>query len=146
MFEDQENESANVFWPGYVDATTNLALNLLFLLTVMTSAVFMFALEMGRSTLDNASKAPQIMAQETSKGPDQSEQIVALQLEIAQLKEQLEAKRQERTKKTHAASLTEASPGDGLKKFTTKDFEVIVQFQDDAIALSPKERRQVMSR
>ena len=42
------NDGSDIFWPGYVDATTNLILNLLFLLTILIVAVFMFALEMGR--------------------------------------------------------------------------------------------------
>jgi len=45
-----DNDGSDIFWPGYVDATTNLILNLLFLLTILIVAVFMFALELGRST------------------------------------------------------------------------------------------------
>ena len=44
-----DEDGSNIFWPGYVDATTNLVLNLLFLLTIMIVAVFMFALELGRA-------------------------------------------------------------------------------------------------
>jgi hypothetical protein len=43
-------DGSDIFWPGYVDATTNLILNLLFLLTILMVAVFMFALELGRSS------------------------------------------------------------------------------------------------
>lgn len=45
-----DSDGSDIFWPGYVDATTNLILNLLFLLTILIVAVFMFALELGRST------------------------------------------------------------------------------------------------
>jgi hypothetical protein len=45
-----ENDGSDIFWPGYVDATTNLILNLLFLLTILIVAVFMFALELGRTS------------------------------------------------------------------------------------------------
>lgn len=45
-----DNDGSDIFWPGYVDATTNLILNLLFLLTILIVAVFMFALELGRSS------------------------------------------------------------------------------------------------
>ncbi len=45
-----DNDGSDIFWPGYVDATTNLILNLLFLLTILIIAVFMFALELGRSS------------------------------------------------------------------------------------------------
>ncbi len=46
----EDNDGSDIFWPGYVDATTNLILNLLFLLTILMVAVFMFALELGRTT------------------------------------------------------------------------------------------------
>ncbi|MEI8363079.1 MAG: hypothetical protein WCG35_07650, partial [Betaproteobacteria bacterium] len=41
-------DGSDIFWPGYVDAVTNLVLNLLFMLTIMIVAVFMFALELSR--------------------------------------------------------------------------------------------------
>ncbi len=47
--ESSSDDGSDIFWPGYVDAVTNLVLNLLFLLTIMTVAVFMFALELGRA-------------------------------------------------------------------------------------------------
>ena len=46
-----EETSADTFWPGYVDAVTNLVLNLLFVVIIMTMAVFVFALEMGKRQL-----------------------------------------------------------------------------------------------
>lgn len=57
-FENNNNDGSDNFWPGYVDAVTNLVLNLLFLLTIMTVAVFMFALELGRASLGGAGKTP----------------------------------------------------------------------------------------
>lgn len=47
--DGNSEDGSDIFWPGYVDAVTNLVLNLLFLLTIMTTAVFMFALELGRA-------------------------------------------------------------------------------------------------
>ena len=46
--QEENEDSSAIFWPGYVDATTNLILNLLFLLTILIIAVFMFALELGK--------------------------------------------------------------------------------------------------
>ncbi len=53
-----DNDGSDIFWPGYVDATTNLILNLLFLLTILIVAVFMFALELGRSSPIEQEKLP----------------------------------------------------------------------------------------
>ncbi|MDT8318282.1 MAG: hypothetical protein RQ824_09895 [bacterium] len=52
------NDGSDIFWPGYVDATTNLILNLLFLLTILIVAVFMFALELGRSSKIHVENPP----------------------------------------------------------------------------------------
>ena len=56
--DNQDNDGSDIFWPGYVDAVTNLVLNLLFLLTIMTVAVFMFALELGRASLGGSGNTP----------------------------------------------------------------------------------------
>ncbi|MCB5188834.1 hypothetical protein LG200_12560 [Methylobacillus caricis] len=48
MQVDNEQEDGGIFWPGYVDAVSNLVLNLLFVVVIMTIAVFIFAMELGR--------------------------------------------------------------------------------------------------
>ncbi len=53
-----DNDGSDIFWPGYVDATTNLILNLLFLLTILIVAVFMFALELGRTSPGGTPEIP----------------------------------------------------------------------------------------
>jgi hypothetical protein len=58
--ERNSDDGSDIFWPGYVDAVTNLVLNLLFLLTIMTVAVFMFALELGRAKPGDQGVAVQI--------------------------------------------------------------------------------------
>lgn len=45
---DNDQDDAGIFWPGYVDAVSNLVLNLLFVVVIMTIAVFIFAMELGR--------------------------------------------------------------------------------------------------
>lgn len=62
-----DNDGSDIFWPGYVDAVTNLVLNLLFLLTIMTVAVFMFALELGRASKGGPETLP---ATSTKKDAD----------------------------------------------------------------------------
>lgn len=46
MTNDGNNDG--IFWPGYVDAISNLVLNLLFVVAILTIAVFLFAIELGR--------------------------------------------------------------------------------------------------
>lgn len=59
---DDANANAETFWPGYVDAVTNLVLNLLFVVVIMTVAVFMFAMELGRMQPIPKSEAPEVSA------------------------------------------------------------------------------------
>ena len=43
-----DGDGSDIFWPGYVDAISNLVLNLLFVVAILTIAVFLFAIELGR--------------------------------------------------------------------------------------------------
>jgi outer membrane protein OmpA-like peptidoglycan-associated protein len=43
-----DGHDSDNFWPGYVDAISNLVLNLLFVVAILTMAVFLFAIELGR--------------------------------------------------------------------------------------------------
>jgi hypothetical protein len=145
-----DNDGSNIFWPGYVDATTNLALNLLFLLTIMITAVFMFALEMGRSSVD-IPKNQQIQEVEmTSKAkPDSIEQIITLKLEIQRLNKMLAQKKLQDVnpgglEKTYDATSSEPKPLQGLDQTHASDFEIVVRFKDEAIALTADERARLL--
>jgi hypothetical protein len=145
-----DNDGSNIFWPGYVDATTNLALNLLFLLTIMITAVFMFALEMGRSSVD-IPKNQQIQEVEmTSKAKSDSiEQIITLKLEIQRLNKMLAQKKLQDVnpgglEKTYDATSSEPKPLQGLDQTHASDFEIVVRFKDEAIALTADERARLL--
>jgi hypothetical protein len=145
-----DNDGSNIFWPGYVDATTNLALNLLFLLTIMITAVFMFALEMGRSSVD-IPKNQQIQEVEmTSKAKSDSiEQIITLKLEIQRLNKMLAQKELQDVnpgglEKTYDATSSEPKPLQGLDQTHASDFEIVVRFKDEAIALTADERARLL--
>ena len=87
---NEDSDGSEIFWPGYVDATTNLALNLLFLLTIMMTAVFMFALEMGRASTVKTDKPEKMEIGAVLKPPiDAVEEIITLRLEIQRLNKML---------------------------------------------------------
>jgi hypothetical protein len=146
----EESDGSEIFWPGYVDATTNLALNLLFLLTIMITAVFMFALEMGRNSLDAEEKPQNQEVQIVTKDkPDQVEQIVTLKLEIQRLNKMLAQQDSQNVKpggleKSVNATLEELKPQHGLDYAQSIDFEVIIHFRDEAIALKSEERKTLL--
>jgi len=146
-----DSDSSNTFWPGYVDATTNLALNLLFLLTVMVTAVFMFALEMGRASMDSSDDPQKQKITVVSREQvDQVEQIVMLKLEIQRLNKMLAQKEPQTERpggleKTVDATLQEKKPLEGLDRANERDFEIVVHFRDEAIALKPEERDKLLA-
>lgn len=90
-FDNEKNDGSDIFWPGYVDAVTNLVLNLLFLLTIMTVAVFMFALELGRASLGGAGKTPvdTIKAESESAPITSADSIKEREAAVAALKKQV---------------------------------------------------------
>jgi hypothetical protein len=145
-----DNDGSNIFWPGYVDATTNLALNLLFLLTIMITAVFMFALEMGRSSVDIPKNPHQQEVNTASNSKDDHiEQIVTLKLEIQRLNKMLAQQELQDVnpgglEKTYDATSSEPKPLQGLDQTHASDFEIVVRFKDEAIALTPDERARLL--
>lgn len=145
-----DSDGSNIFWPGYVDATTNLALNLLFLLTVMITAVFMFALEMGRASLDGSDDPQkQKVTTVSTETVDAVEEIVALKLEIHRLNKMLAQQNPQDVRpggleKKIEATRDEPKPLEGLESAAARDFEIVVHFKDEAIDLQPEEREQLL--
>ena len=153
MSMDENNDTSdgsNTFWPGYVDAVTNLVLNLLFLLTIMTVAVFMFALELGRASLGGSGKTP-VPAAKSVQGKaaldpvkDKSEMVAALNKENAALKREIQLLNQRVTPNGSPAKVVTASaplpqPKKGVEIIMGVDGEVIVRFTDDAVGMTPPE-------
>jgi hypothetical protein len=116
----------------------------------MITAVFMFALEMGRSSVD-IPKNQQIQEVEmTSKAKSDSiEQIITLKLEIQRLNKMLAQKKLQDVnpgglEKTYDATSSEPKPLQGLDQTHASDFEIVVRFKDEAIALTADERARLL--
>jgi hypothetical protein len=139
----EDNDGSDIFWPGYVDATTNLILNLLFLLTILIVAVFMFALELGRSSpKQGAAEKPPIVAAKLAAEAviDPVQENIALKHEIARLKKMLGQKAPAGgLVKTVAATVNAPKARNGVDKTLASDFEIEVRFTDEAIAFTPAE-------
>lgn len=147
-----DSDGSDVFWPGYVDAVTNLVLNLLFLLTIMTVAVFMFALELGRASKGGADKPPvaatKHAAEAVPKGAtDPVKENIALKREIQRLNMELaqrvppnvQPRQRGGLVKTVDVTSTMPKPQDGLDKSLATDLEILVRFKDEAVVLTPAE-------
>ncbi len=145
-----DSDGSDIFWPGYVDAVTNLVLNLLFLLTIMTVAVFMFALELGRASLGGPEKTPAASAKPEAKAAskpaaDPAKENIALKREIQRLNMQLAQQTARKTpsgvlEKTVDVTSRVPAPLNRIDKtLATSDTDIVVRFKDDAVAFTPAE-------
>ena len=145
-----DSDGSDIFWPGYVDAVTNLVLNLLFLLTIMTVAVFMFALELGRSSTGGPGKTPVVSEKTDAKTVtkatiDPVRENRELKLEIQRLQQQLAQKTYPKThpgvvEKTTEATTTVPVPQNRIEKTVApSDTDIVVRFSDEAVTLTPAE-------
>lgn len=141
-----DSDGSDTFWPGYVDAVTNLVLNLLFLLTIMTVAVFMFALELGRASKGGPSKPSELKQTAVTAPIDPARENLELKREIARLSAivaQRDDKAGVQAKEVEVTSVV-AKPQAGVNRMLADDAEVQVRFRDDAVAFTPAEREQVL--
>ncbi|BCM26287.1 hypothetical protein [Methyloradius palustris] len=160
---DSDNDGgADIFWPGYVDAVTNLVLNLLFVVVIMTVAVFIFAMELGRRSKVPPSPTPQAEQQKPAETPQTpvttpdaaklQKQVDALLQQVADLKdkehdaqrlqEELAALQQDTAPgkrgphKVVKGSVRSDEPVSAIDKITGG---LVVDFNDDAVTLSDEE-------
>ena len=145
-----DNDGSDIFWPGYVDAVTNLVLNLLFLLTIMIVAVFMFALELGRASSGGPGKTTVVSTKQDAKVAskaviDPAKENVALKREIQRLNMQLAQQSAQKSQsrvaaKTVDVTSTPPKPDNGLDTtLAASDTDILVRFIDDAVAFTPVE-------
>ncbi|HNU67137.1 MAG: hypothetical protein V9G21_02460 [Methylotenera sp.] len=153
--ETSQEDGADIFWPGYVDAIANLVLNLLFMLTIMIVAVFMFALELSRHkensaavTAAESSLPTPVAALETENRQTQVNEIVQQKdAQIQQLQQQLQAAQQQALvkntisgkQKVVIAKTPLPQPDKELERTADSGSGVVVSFENDAVTLSSSE-------
>ncbi len=142
-----DDDGSDIFWPGYVDATTNLILNLLFLLTILIVAVFMFALELGRTSPKQANNQNKQEAEVVSRTPDPMAENIALKREVERLRLMLEQKGPQEVQsglaKSVDATVANPRPQNGLDRAIIGDFDIVVRFKEEAIDFTTEERREL---
>ncbi len=130
-----DNDGSDIFWPGYVDAVTNLVLNLLFLLTIMTVAVFMFALELGRASHEGPGKAPVVSTRKDTEvvskaATDPVKENIALKLELERLKMKLAQREAQAAPARHPdAPVQSVQPPQSVKPVQPKPQEILPSAQ-----------------
>lgn len=158
------SEENNSFWPGYVDAISNLVLSLLFLVAILTISVFMFAMELGRrqaavahGSHELAARKSVVARQVETPTVAAAEQKSALESEIKSLKKELKALKQSSEK--HSVALAEDSghrasetprkyltasekahaPEKDIAKIQPRPSGIVIVFAPDAVALTGAE-------
>ena len=140
-----EGDGSDIFWPGYVDAVTNLVLNLLFLLTIMTVAVFMFAMELGRQNHTPTEAVTDIQSTPNLPKTDEAE-IKELRKQVKALKQEVQAANELiLPQKMLSASSSPPKPEKSVDKTSLSGGGLIVRFTDEAVALSPAEAEKLRS-
>ena len=142
-----DSDGSDVFWPGYVDAVTNLVLNLLFLLTIMTVAVFMFALELGRSSAGKSAAVPtkQDTKAVSKAASDPVKENIALKREIQRLNLLLAQKVSQKelsgvVEKNIDVTSNVPKPLNRLDKTrAASDTDIVVRFTDEAVSFTAAE-------
>ena len=139
MALEGNNDGTDVFWPGYVDAVTNLVLNLLFLLTIMTVAVFMFALELGRQHKTTEAPATQSAESPVSASSPATE-VAELRKQLEQLKrEAQQANELNVPQKVVEASSEVPQPQKSVERSNASGGAIVVKFADAAVMLTDAE-------
>lgn len=141
------DDNSEVFWPGYVDAVTNLVLSLLFLLTIMTVAVFMFALELGKKKYEHAVPvlpSPVVdITRMDNNSVEQEAKREALKKEISELQEQSRQLQNEIAgrQKVIEATAKVKEPDKRVRESALAGGGVVVRFAADAVSFAEDEER-----
>jgi small-conductance mechanosensitive channel len=155
MEHDGASDGSDIFWPGYVDAVTNLVLNLLFVLTIMIIAVFMFAIALSRHTNEKPAPSAQQQTVENAESIDptsstnevikaKDEQIESLTKTLAALKQEAQIKNSATTTQKIASAKTPIkTPEKSLQNATDAGGLVIISFTQDAVSINPTETESV---
>lgn len=149
-----DNDGSDVFWPGYVDAVTNLVLNLLFLLTIMIVAVFMFALELGRSSNGGAGDKPVVTSKKDSKvivkaTDDPVKQNIVLKREIERLNMKLAEMVSQKVQPAVSDKIIDVTSNAAKsqknldKTLIASDTDLVIRFKDDAVAFTATEHERL---
>jgi hypothetical protein len=152
--DQDNNDGSDIFWPGYVDATTNLILNLLFLLTILIVAVFMFALELGRATKFESNNPPVASTEQAAEVISKAAvELVgeneALKREIKRLNMLLAQRAAQDVQSAGSAKTIEAKfnmpkPLKGLDETLVYESEIVVRFKDEAVAFTEAEHDELL--
>lgn len=155
------SRDSDTFWPGYVDAISNLVLSLLFIVAILTIAVFMFAMELGRrqvilqhKTVEQTTRKVAAAGSRPPREATPAEQKAALEAQIRTLRQEMKVLRAASAKlsarreneggartppKTLTASEKASAPEKVLQGIQPRPGGIVIVFAADAVALTSNE-------
>lgn len=156
------DDASDIFWPGYVDAVTNLAINLLFVIAVMSIVVLAAILQIsqlskqktveGETPTDNSAPASPdfTLAQLEEKLQIAQRDLQSTQAKLVQTEQKLKQQDASETRPSRTETVSVAAP----KQTTNANANgmqatsggVIVNFATDAVTMSPQENTELMTK
>ncbi len=155
-------EASDIFWPGYVDAVTNLAINLLFVIAVMSIVVLGATLQLAQMTKKKAIEEAQSQQTATSashtqdkqKGEQQKdanaqskdETVSRMQQTLNEVQAKLEETQDVREEVVHAKDNKPSEPKQANKLQSLTQSAIVVVFSPDVVTLSAAEVNDLMGK
>lgn len=160
----QSDDASDLFWPGYVDAVTNLAINLLFVIAVMSIVVIGITLQisqMSKSKAKDEQDRAEVPATVSAAGQPSAqvhEQLVKAQQLAEQYRKELEQTRkqmllvQSQLPANTPAEVVEASQNKTSSPKAANIIEslggpaVVIAFSRDVVTLSASEVQELIGK
>ena len=156
------DDASDIFWPGYVDAVTNLAINLLFVIAVMSIVVLAAILQIselskqktvqGETPTNNSAPASPdfTLAQLEEKLQIAQVNLQSTQAKLVETEKKLKQKDASDTRESRTETISVAAP----KQSTNADPNglqaigggVIVNFATDAVTMSAPEITELLNK
>jgi outer membrane protein OmpA-like peptidoglycan-associated protein len=116
MSVSSSDDASDTFWPGYVDAVTNLAINLLFVIAVMAIVVISSIMQMAKMTETPANLAHEKLQAKNQEVSD-SKKLAELEKQLATTQAALKEALSKSTSQAQSASQsTQSTPSTQTQK------------------------------
>ena len=140
MQTSDTDDNAAIFWPGYVDAISNLVLNLLFLVMILCLAVFVMSQNTQRSTRAGSTSSVPKEAQYEESQPDRGTRLSSGgKTETVQKKAEIEVRPSPQGDKLGAVRIQSQT-------ISEQGAYLEVHYLEDALDLSPAAAQSVRDR
>jgi outer membrane protein OmpA-like peptidoglycan-associated protein len=156
------DDTSDIFWPGYVDAVTNLAINLLFVIAVMSIVVLAAILQISQmskeKTVENETPSETTAPSTTDFTLSQLEEklqatqraLQSTQAKLSQAEQQLKQQDASDTRTTKSDTVNVTAPKNSSTNNTNgmqaTTGGVIVNFATDAVTMSNQENAELIAK